>query len=878
MMPEWPFTGRLRALDRIRAELRTGPGVVIAGPAGVGKTRLAAEAVRDMEPVLHVGATRATAQVPLGAFAGLLPAEPAAARSLNLLRWATEELRLRAGPGELVLAVDDGHLLDPVSAALVHHLVLHGHARLLATIRSGEPVPDPVLALWKEGLTPRLELGPLPPGATREVLEGALGGQLDTATVERLWQVTRGNLLFLRELVLAVTAEGLLARVHGVWRWWGELPVTPRLRELVEIRLGAVDAGEREVLEYVALGEPLGAYTLIRLTSANAVERAEEKHLIELARSGRRLEVRLAHPLYGEVARDRAGPGLVRTRMAELAEAVEAQGLKRAEDLLRGAVWRLESETTVDGGASVAASLRAKSAYDLTLAERLGRAALAAGGGIDAAIALAGVLLLTERAAEGGEILASLTGQAGTDRDRARAATTWVFGLAMSPDARTTALEILTAAEATITGPAELQELLCMRGRVHTQLGELPAARDAVRRARELGEPNARVAAYAASVETAVAAYGGRLDACLTQVAGVLDRPAGWRDETADTYPELDMLCARMLALLFSGDPVAAASAVDDVISRLDARFRTWDLGIAGFLGHRGQIQRMRGAVRDAERSCREGMARLASGPTGFAGLCLGELAHSAALLGDLETAEVALAGAQARTLPTFYLIDFPGRLARPWVLALRGELPAAVAAALSAADEAAARGVHSYEMLALHDVVRLGAADLAADRLELLADWMDGPLIRTCARHARAAADLDGPVLDAVAQEFAAFGMTLHAAEAAAQAAPAHEQAGQARNARAARVRAWILAQRCQGARTPALAGLAAPALTPRQYEIVGLAATGLGNREIADRLVLSTRTVANHLVAAYHRLGVSDRTALAALLSAAGPPVSGF
>jgi DNA-binding CsgD family transcriptional regulator len=48
---------------------------------------------------------------------------------------------------------------------------------------------------------------------------------------------------------------------------------------------------------------------------------------------------------------------------------------------------------------------------------------------------------------------------------------------------------------------------------------------------------------------------------------------------------------------------------------------------------------------------------------------------------------------------------------------------------------------------------------------------------------------------------------------------------------------------------------------LTRREHEVAALAAGGLSNRAIADRLTLSVRTVEHHLQHAYHKLGVNDR-----------------
>jgi DNA-binding NarL/FixJ family response regulator len=55
---------------------------------------------------------------------------------------------------------------------------------------------------------------------------------------------------------------------------------------------------------------------------------------------------------------------------------------------------------------------------------------------------------------------------------------------------------------------------------------------------------------------------------------------------------------------------------------------------------------------------------------------------------------------------------------------------------------------------------------------------------------------------------------------------------------------------------------------LTSREREIVTLAASGLSNRQIAQRLVISVRTVENHLYRASTKLGTTDRAELATLL----------
>ena len=54
---------------------------------------------------------------------------------------------------------------------------------------------------------------------------------------------------------------------------------------------------------------------------------------------------------------------------------------------------------------------------------------------------------------------------------------------------------------------------------------------------------------------------------------------------------------------------------------------------------------------------------------------------------------------------------------------------------------------------------------------------------------------------------------------------------------------------------------------LTPTEREVVGLVASGLSNPEIASRLFVSRATVKTHLSHVYAKLGVANRTELAAL-----------
>jgi DNA-binding NarL/FixJ family response regulator len=110
-------------------------------------------------------------------------------------------------------------------------------------------------------------------------------------------------------------------------------------------------------------------------------------------------------------------------------------------------------------------------------------------------------------------------------------------------------------------------------------------------------------------------------------------------------------------------------------------------------------------------------------------------------------------------------------------------------------------------------------------------------------------------------------MGAILLAAEAAAEASHVHRQMGRTASALASSNRSRRLLEG-RRVRTPALdlPSLSIP-LTSREREVANLAVQGLTNREIAERLVLSVRTVDNHLYNLYAKLGVRSRAELASI-----------
>jgi DNA-binding CsgD family transcriptional regulator len=207
-------------------------------------------------------------------------------------------------------------------------------------------------------------------------------------------------------------------------------------------------------------------------------------------------------------------------------------------------------------------------------------------------------------------------------------------------------------------------------------------------------------------------------------------------------------------------------------------------------------------------------------------------------------------------------------KVAEAWLAAAEGNVSAAIELALQGGAQAAETGQQAIEMLALHDAVRFGDTT-CVDRLVEVATVTGGRLAAIIAAHAEAVRDGDGAGIAATAQQFEALGALLSAADAAAQAAVLFEAADDRRRSMEAAAAANRLAAECGGIRTPALDLAAHPLpLTVREREIANLVAAGLSNRDIADRLVVSVRTVEGHIYRACTKLDISEREELAALI----------
>ena len=882
MIAPWPLTGRSAQLEELGRHYRdpARAGVVLHGPAGVGKTRLAEEALRLAErggrTVSRAVGHPATQEIPLGALAHLLPADLTNELGVGddertgLFHAARAELRRLAGDDRLVLLVDDLDLLDDTSVAVLVPLIMSRTVFLVGTVRTGR-TPSPRLSvLHRDGHLVRMEIEPLGPDDLGTLLHRALDGPVSETARAELARLSGGNLQVLTELVRGARERGVLTDASGAWDLIGPLPTTAALDELVAEHLAGIEPRALALLELLAVCERFGLADVERNYGSAILDSLEVTGVIEVVTSGRRMAVRLAHPLYGEVLRAGLPPLRMRRVQAELADTVETHGARRREDALLVALWRVASGGKVGGERLLRAARLALAAHEPALAVELLNAADAADLAIaDRAEALVEAYSMAGARDEIERIVAAVWEEPLAEPRRAHLAKRLADSRFFNDRDLDGALAAHAAARERLTDPDEIAAVDARRAALLAGAGR---PLDALRITDAMGP----VSSLRTRVDAATAI-------ALSLIAvGRTDEAAALARQTAADHAELPGWLARRgiaqhlvdeaHALAYTGRYIEARQLLEPAVERALATsaMGAWiwfNMALAEIARDTGRahetIRRFREVADVAPRIGQDATLVWAHVGVAQGHLLLGECGPAAAAL-DLAD--------QAGDSPVATSFGTRER-ARAWLAACRGDLVSARRQIREIIPRYREDGVYIFEASLLHDLVRLGAAHEVVDRLEALAGCIDGPLATIHAAHARALAERDVQAQRDVIDRYEAIDVLMIAAEAAAELADMHRARAESRLATAAQQRSAELAARAGGLRTPALArGEGIEPLTAREREVALLAAAGRSSRDIGDRLGMSTRTVDTHLARVYRKLGIAGRSDLATALGALG------
>jgi DNA-binding CsgD family transcriptional regulator len=782
--------------------------------------------------------------------------------ALELMRFSADALRARAGGRPIAVAVDDAHLLDATSAALILHLAVTGAAFVVATVRTGEPCPDAVVSLWKDAGAARLDLRPLTEAETGALAEAALGDPIEETARRWVYDSSLGNVLYARELLLGAVESGALSRVSGLWRLLRRPPPSHSLTELVGARMTGLSDAVVRTLELLALGEPMRLAEMTELVGIDPLQEAEARGLVSVSPPAEGGHVVLAHPVYGEVIEARLPAIRAHATRLTLADMVGRRRPRAPDDALRIARWLLDAGEPIPLDVLVEAARAANRAGDADLGARLAALARDSGAGAEAALLLARAHYMRRRYREADDALAEVEGTTTTEelageyliqrigilfwgleqpqeaRALLRRARDWFPGEGWRARVQTMDLQLATLSEG-FAGSVEASQRLLADPTLseHTRL-RMQAVHVAnlyySGRAREAYDLSLRL-----RPPIPIPHQGDEYTLMVCAAIGV---------QTGENWPEVRRWASQMMRDAVRQNDHFAAGSAATVLGYLDL-----------FAGRYSDAQRWM-AESEAQFERHDATGSLVATRLFWA--------EAAAEAGDAGTASALLEqvrGAHPGATTPALKVDLAIATAR--LAFLEGDHAAARAAVMGSLAEDADMPLHCAKLL--YAAMRAGAPARELDaRMEAARKRCDARMVAAYAGHVAARAAGDGAALLETAEAFAAIGADRYAMEAAADAATAFAAAGRQDSARRAAARSLELHVEHQGGAAPDIRGVEAAdvLLTPRESQLVALAARGMSNAEIADRLVLSVRTVESHIYRAMQKLGVSDRRDLRA------------
>jgi len=885
---------------------------------------LIVDALNDYAGALEPSVLRALDEQSLAELASILPSLSAHATAKTEPRPDTERYRVHyairtlleklATRQPVLLSLDDAHWADPASLEVIAHLVRRFRGPLLGAIAFREAPRHVAAALEsvaRAGSGVRLELQPLTEQQALELIDP----RLDSATRAMIFRESGGNPFYLEQLAraqFAVEPARTVSAAHPAATTFLPAPVLAAL----EGELDGLPAECRRVLEAAAVAgesfEPELVAAIAECEAALTLETLDDLLKVDLVRpTGAPRRFRFRHPIVRRAVYDATPGGWQIGAHARAADALAEAGApardlahhiersasvgdERAIALLVDAAREAAPRAPATAGRWLlaAADLLPPGSDRHRRAGLLGEAASAlnsAGAYEDSFASAREALSLTpsdepERRAELIAMLAYARRRSGHPFD-SRAPLEHALGSLARPDGPAGLNVQLELALDRFWHEqfAPMLDLTERFGSVARERGDTPmislaASLSSVAHSSEREVEHAR-----ADLTEAQEAYASITDDQLAEriyvsfyVAHAAERLEQADDALAHLNRGLDV--ARMTgqaatvipwtaiaaaALLSQGRAReaadVAATAIDEAaLSRND--FRTvWALEIDALAAYwAGDSDRALASAREMVRRSGKVYAFL-SAP---ARIQLAAALHAA---GDHEAAAAELTPLDAE--PARRLLDL--HAAHGWGLLVQTQLALGdVESAQRSAARAAARA-HAAGLPCQTAATRWceAAVRLACD---------DRVAALETARDARAiAAAAANPLLSARCS--ALCGLALAADGRRDEALPELQQAeralsacGATREADAAARELRRLGARVRRTRPRPGTGLAA--LTPRENEIANRVALGESNREIANVLFLSEKTVESHLVRTYAKLGVHSRSALTAIVVSDG------
>ena len=836
----WPVVGRDGEIDDALGLLNAGSrGLIIHGEAGVGKTTLANTLLKqlsagpDSPHLVRLRTDAAVLSTPWTVFADVL--DPVGGDSASLTHALGQLLRRFSGAGPVMLHLEDAHLLDVPSATALSELIQSTNVTVLATTRSEPGPPAPLVALWRAGFLNRLDLHPLDPAIVSDLVSQFLGGAVTQECSRRMWRTTGGNPLYLRELVLALLESQALGVVDGAWSWDGTGPPGKRIVDLVRHELTGLEAPVREVVDLVALGGTMPVERLAEAVTDEALRTVLDSGLLVLDqddRTGRGL-VRITHPIHAEAIRSLILPGQRRALFHRLS--VPPEGTSDLNELFHRVNWALQCGIEPEPDQLLAATRAAAEVESAALTIRMADEALRRFD--DPAIAAEILILRAEAHRFDGKTDDALGDLRAARNNLEHLGATpeskslWVRLAELTADIQQYHQDDLEQALTTLDRASRRLPARCRSLRRRLRIGRLTRLGFAGKFAmcvpeieQMRGDQSSDHPAGVQLVPVLALGYAqqGRLHDALRVCTEAL---TGWREEfNAFPWVHGEIRSAWFMTCLWLGDIQAA-------IEPPGARHATARYDEAVSQTGSGRYRAALGQWNQAIREYRGALSRFAArDPSGMAPLAWIGLAQACAAVGADDDARAARDQYLSLATRTTRAVETDCRHSLVQVAIALGEADAHDQAC-RLVDWSADQGLWLGALRAAHLALcsaRSADQEVLLRDLQRLASRVDGPVPTALVEHGRALVNGDPEVLSYRVKELAELGV-------------------------------WVpvASQRVH--------------LTPRQWEIANLVTHGLSNRQIAERLVLSVRTVDTHVGHIFARLSVRSRADLTRALTRA-------
>jgi DNA-binding CsgD family transcriptional regulator/type II secretory pathway predicted ATPase ExeA len=880
------LTGRSEDLTSAVEALQGGShvAVFVLGDSGMGKSRLidaiVGELGSEVTPVPIHGSASLT-KVPygvLGPFIVGLPVQEATSQ-LAVLRtlWSHLEEQKRATQKPLLLVVDDAHDLDEATAGILAELAAAGWAKLLVGAAARPGLPEPLLQLWFEGIAERHDLRPLTLAQTTEMLEGELGSQVLPNVAEILWEASGGNPMLLNGLLDDAKNDGTLLRRNGVWLFSRHLNSHgDRLTDVVRRQLLLRSPEERQVLNLVALAEPVSRELIESVAGEAAVGSLIDSELIRVTDTGSG-ELRLWHTVYGDTLRNLISPARSLQLRQSLLRKMDSEPTS-AEGLLRHVSWSIECGAEVEDRQLLRAAVLASRLYE----DEFARKAAALVKDPELQMAARAVIARTRYNASdyvaARDILDADFGQGNNIPGLLVGSLLWaaVMSALGHPPAEIMkraqvlrrAAERLAVArpdDAEAIERATEERLDTMEAMVLALAGEYAAASAAAEAAGEAtagtGPANTLAKAFRLCHDADRLLAGGKGLSALAMMSRAIEAAGADHDEL---YFLTDFLVVRSAAAaIHSGDWQGAENLLTGFVAGSGPNLISFGGGVHAahgivllYQGKAAQALNTLSAALEALRLTDPQQLFALTAAMAFAAAAeVGAQTKAELLLADFEAAPAALPR-YMHSLAAMAVVYGKARL---------GNYPGAIAELKRLGRPDPDLDTPGLELDALAFCLELGDTDSAPRLLELRAG-LEGPRpAAICAYAAAISTDNPADHLEA-AKTCEAAELWTFAALAYDAAAHAYRAAGDTlreRMANSQRKRCLDRADDLPGedaAKSDDSLGI----LTRRERDIVALAVRGLTDRQIAAELQVSVRTVEGHLYRSYAKLNVKGREQL--------------